>query len=906
MPMQFDLTKLTAPHLSRSAKIYPRQSSKRQVEAHPISGQRQRNLALLAHELGWAAEQIEVITADQGRSSTLGAQPRAGFEQMLAAVSLGEVGAVFCLEAPRLARTSSSWARLFELCLWTDTLIVDGDNIYDLNRPDDQMIMGIKALMSSHEHLLILNRTKGAREVKATDGELRMPPPAGFMYGPDNHLIYDSDPQVVAAIQRVFELFDGLGSARAVTKYLQEQGLQLPCRRGKGLQQRPVQWHRANISRVRAILHNPRYAGVYVYGQSKTQRRVVEGLPAKRRHISDNPADWSVVIQAHHPAYISWGKFLENRQRLRGNRTVSSWTQRGVVRDGPTLLQGAVHCGSCHRHMRIMYAGKKPAHAYYVCTAGNTLEPCAGDRPIRSTLVDQAVSEVVLAQFQPTQLEEALIAANELDSQQQQEEQLRQAQRAYATAAAAEVKRRLDAIDPSYTLAYRDMTRLWNERLEQCEELRRQIARAPAPSPALQDAERQQILQLAQDLPAIWHATTTTPADRKQLLRYLIKEVTLRRQGPMIHVTIRWATEAWTQLVVAQPGPGQSAEGRTPTAVIDRIRELACTHHDAAVAACLNQEGFVPLRRSAFKRATVRALRTRAGIPPYQPAPETDAETRPPADHYYSVRKAAQLLQVSPVTIRRWCRAERVTVRRPEGSRHWQVYLPPDQLGQRPPSCHPAIKLQARIQELAENYTDAEIATQLTAEGLHRVNGTALTRSYVAYVRRKGGIPAYETRRKQEPQAEGRVSAAVAATLLHTTSHRVAHRCRIGQLDGIQRAAGRPWWIRLTPAQIAEHDNQRDPAQTRRIILQRIGDLVLTCTDREIAARLQQEGVTTANGRPMTADRVLYYRQTICLPSPRGRRATSIMRGRTRRKCAQPPPAPAGTSARNTAAEAAP
>src|SRR5438105_1606833 len=137
-------TKLRNEHLTRPALVYVRQSTLIQVRDNTASAARQYQLAQRAQDLGWPASLVVVIDQDQGRSGAAHAG-RDGFEYLIAEVGLGRAGAVLCLEASRLARSSSDWYRLIEICALTDTLVIDEDGVYDPRHYNDRVLLAFRA-----------------------------------------------------------------------------------------------------------------------------------------------------------------------------------------------------------------------------------------------------------------------------------------------------------------------------------------------------------------------------------------------------------------------------------------------------------------------------------------------------------------------------------------------------------------------------------------------------------------------------------------------------------------------------------------------------------------------------------------------------------------------------------------
>jgi len=177
------------------------------------------------------------------------------------------------------------------------------------------------------------------------------------------------------------------------------------------------------------------------------------------------------------------------------------------------------------------------------------------------------------------------------------------------------------------------------------------------PKPAalsLTTAQREQIRQLAHNLPALWHAPTTTFVERKQLMRWLIKDVTLSKRGNVIDVAIRWQTEALTSLAI--PRYKMSWEERqTSPQVVDRVRELSPTHTNAQIAVVLNEEGERAGMGGALTVSKIEWIRYAYHIPAGCPERPKAAPTGQRGDGRYSARAAADLLNVNVSTIADWC-----------------------------------------------------------------------------------------------------------------------------------------------------------------------------------------------------------------------------------------------------------
>lgn len=647
--------KLRPEHLDRQAFIYVRQSTLLQVRDNTASTARQYDLVQRALDLGWPREHITVIDQDQGHSgaSTLG---RDGFQLLVSEVGLGHAGAVLSLEVSRLARSCSDWYRLIEICALSDTLVIDEEGVYDPAQYNDRLLLGFKGTMSEAELHWLRSRLLGGKWEKAQQGQLRFRPPAGLVYDPTGQLVLDPDQQVQQSVQLIFDLFDQLSSALAVVQYFKAHHWLFPTRGWGGLQHGELTWQPLAHSRVLAVLHNPAYAGAYVYGRTQTRTRLLPGeaprIKGRTRQIKS--AEWPIVIQAAHPAYLSWEQFLRNQQRLEDNRTDHPDEQRGAVREGLALLQGIILCGRCGRRMSVRYLaeGRRP---YYVCARLHAQRAEALCQGVRGDAVDAAVTTAFLEAMQPAQLQVSLATLDQLEERARQVDQHWQLRLERAHYEAALAQRRFRAVEPENRLVARSLEHEWNEKLAAIERLEHEYATVPKGMPALvSPEERQRILALAQDLPTVWQSPTTTPAQRKQLLRFLIKDVTLTPQATAIHIGIRWQTEALTPLEIARPKRSYEIR-RTPATVIERVRTLAPRHTDQEIAVLLNQEQLTPGLGGQFTARKVQWIRYAYKIPlgcPQNPAACPDGQR---GDGRYSARAAAQLLNVNVSTISEWC-----------------------------------------------------------------------------------------------------------------------------------------------------------------------------------------------------------------------------------------------------------
>lgn len=650
-------SKIRPEHLARPALIYIRQSTLFQVRENTASTARQYDLVQRARDLGWPPAQITVIDQDQGHSGASSVD-RDGFQFLIAEVGLGRVGAVLSLEVSRLARSCSDWYRLLEICALTETLVVDEEGIYDPGSYNDRLLLGFKGTMSEAELHWLRSRLLGGKLEKAQQGELRFRPPVGLVFDPAGQVVLDPDEEVQQAVRLVFTVFEQTGSALAVVKQFTGQHLRFPTRRWGKRHGDELVWGDLTHSRVLEVLHNPAYTGAYVYGRTQTRTRLRPGeaprVKGRTRPVARDA--WPIVLHDAHPGYLTWDQFLRNQQQLDDNRTFRPDDRRGAVRAGAALLQGIALCGRCGRRMGVRYVadGTTPSYdcnAVHVRRAGPTCQSIRGDG------VDAAVARVLLEAMQPAQLAISLATLEQVEAQARHIERQWHLRLERARYEADLARRRFLAVDPDNRLVARTLERDWNDKLAAIATLEREYSALPRLTTRLvSPEERHRIVALAQDVPAVWHAATTTHAERKQLLRCLVKDVTLTKRAAAVALAIRWQTDACTTLEISRPQRSWEKRRTNPAAVV-RVRDLAPDWTDREIAAQLTAEGYTAGLDGPFTAAKVQWLRWKYRLPRSRPDRPVGSSNDPRGDGRYSARAAAELLNVDVGTIADWCRA---------------------------------------------------------------------------------------------------------------------------------------------------------------------------------------------------------------------------------------------------------
>lgn len=638
--------KVTTDHLRRLAYLYVRQSSLQQVHDHRESTARQYDLKRRAQALGWASDQIVVIDEDLGISGA-SAVARSGFQRLVADVGLGRVGLVMGLEVSRLARNSSDWHRLLEICALAETLILDEDGLYDPSHFNDRLLLGLKGTMSEAELHVLRARLLGGQLNKARRGELWMRPPIGFVYGErSQRLVLDPDAQIQGTVRLLFDLFRQTGSAGQVVRHFAREGLLWPRRLYTGGRAGQIVFGPLDHSRVLGILHNPRYAGAFVYGRTRQRTVVVASQPRYRRVPR---AEWKVFLPNAHPGYITWEEFEANQATLLANANgYGPDRRRSPAREGVALLQGLVICGRCGDRMTVRYSVRR-GHPVpdYLCRRRGIAMAQRACQVIPGTGLDEAVTCVVLEAVTPAALDVALEVFEALQTHRVEIDRLRRARVERAREEAELAHRQFMLVRPEHRLVADALERQWNEKLAHLAEAEDEYRRATqADGPELTEEDRARIHALASDLPRVWQDPRTPMRERKRMMRLLIDDVTLVRDRAL-RIQIRWIGGATTSL--ERPLPlGAPDLRRTPAAIVELIRALATEQTDQQIAHTLNTRSLRSGTAKAFTRLRARHVREAYAIPSL-------AEHLRRAGWLAAAEIAAQLA-VHPTTAKRFAR----------------------------------------------------------------------------------------------------------------------------------------------------------------------------------------------------------------------------------------------------------
>jgi DNA invertase Pin-like site-specific DNA recombinase len=633
--------KVTAEHLRRSAYLYVRQSTLRQVMENTTSTDRQYALRQRAVALGWAIDQVVVIDEDLGRSGA-SAEGRGGFQRLVADVGMGKAGLVIGLEVSRLARNNADWQRLLEICALSETLILDEDGLYDPCSFNDRMLLGLKGTLSEAELHFLTARLRGGQLTKARSGELVMPLPVGLVYDPAGRVVLDPDQGVRDAVAHLFATFARTGSARATVKAFAAEDLRFPSRVQTGPNKGTLAWFPLRHHRVLQVLHNPRYAGAFVYGRRR-QRRGPDG----RTRNSVQPREaWTSLIPGAHTGYIGWDSFEENLRRLaEGAHAHGAERRAGPPREGPALLQGLAVCGRCGGRMTVRYHSRRgEVLPQYSCQRAGIEDGGPICAAIAGQGVDAAVGELLLATVTPLALEVALAVQAELEGRTVEADALRRQHVERARHAAEQARRRYLAVDPDNRLVAANLEADWNESLRMLTRAQEDYERQAAGTAPLAAQDKARIAALASDFPALWSDPRTPQRERKRMVRLLVEDVTLIRADDIaVHVRLRGGRAETLHVAVGLTAPEAR---RTPAAVVAEVDRLLDHHTEGGVADALNRAGIVSGTGQPFHAGMVNHVRRNHGL--------ADRKQRLAARGLVDLDEAAARMGVCTSTVKAW------------------------------------------------------------------------------------------------------------------------------------------------------------------------------------------------------------------------------------------------------------
>jgi DNA invertase Pin-like site-specific DNA recombinase len=649
--------KIRPEHLARRAIVYLRQSSEKQVRQNLESQRLQYEVAERIRALGW--NQVEIIDSDLGSSASMASARREGFERVLSAVALGEVGIVGSREASRLSRTDKDWCRLLEVCQIFGTLIADEQQIYDLNYLDDQLVLGIKGTLSVVELKVIRQRMQAGQESKARRGELFKRLPVGYVLDPTGKVALHPDQRICEAIRLVFVKFRERWSVRQTFQWFRDHDIELPANPIQGTR---LVWKIPTQSLVRDILINPFYAGAYVWGRRPVTTLLVDGRLEKHQEAMRRAEECRVFIPNHHVGYIDWATYEENQRMTRRNSV--NWQgdeSMAAIRAGQGLLVGLLRCGHCGRKLHVRYWGGRGTNARYLCKGDydDGGQYCVG---FGGASVDRRLGQELLRVISPLGVNASLRALEELsagDAAQRIALTSKLDQLQYEARKAFE---QYDAVDARNRLVAGELERRWNEKLEGVETTKQRLTNLNGKRYSLSAEEETRILAMGENFSEIWQSDQCPPALKKMIFRTVVEEIIVRTDSEKktLQFTVHWKGGTHTELTIERPR--SATDCATSMEALEVIRRMAARHGDDQIASVLNRLGYSTGKSKRWNQTRVATARRNYSINGQRRAlPDPDT---------VSLSEAARICGVSHSTIARLVKAgllksEQVTPRAP-------------------------------------------------------------------------------------------------------------------------------------------------------------------------------------------------------------------------------------------------
>jgi len=629
-----NVDRLPADLLKRKAIVYVRQSTQAQVQTNLESQRRQYELVQEAKRRGF--RDVDVIDDDLGRSAS-GTVDRPGFERLVASLCAGEVGAVLCLDASRLARNGRDWHHLLELCGLVQARVIDLDGVYDPCRANDRLLLGMKGSISEFELNVLRTRMLDAKREKAHRGELRISVPIGYIWDRDVGLGFDPNLRLQEVIRLIFIRFRQLGSARQVLLSLRAEQVHFP-RPSDGRTLTHFDWIPIRYRNVISVLKNPFYAGAYVYGKSGKQMAIVDGRARRSYKHRKQFADWDVLLREHHEGYIDWAEFERNQKQLAAN----AYGKAGDVksgRGGRALLAGLLACARCGRRLSVAYTGRIP-QAVYRCDRFDVPPRCMS---FGGSRIDAAIGKELLRVVEPLAIEAAQQAEQMHTDTLNEQRRIVELELQQARYEATLAERRYAACDPDNRLIAAQLEKNWEAALQRVQACQARLE--PASTPTV-DAAVPDFAELAEDLLAAWNAPGVTMRMRQQLVRALIVDIVadVNEAAREVILTIHWQGGQHSQLRVRKPRTGEHGCSTSDEALAV-IQSMATKWSDQDIAASLNRMGMRTGQGKTWTAHRVRSIRTVRDIHAYKSA-EKKGE-------WLTMSEAAKLLGVTHYMIRR-------------------------------------------------------------------------------------------------------------------------------------------------------------------------------------------------------------------------------------------------------------
>ncbi len=655
------MNKIRSEHLARAAYIYIRQSTPDQVQNNLESQRRQYGLSERARQLGW--QEVVVIDDDLGRSGS--GIKRPGFDKLLSALCQGGVGAIFSIEASRLARNGRDWHTLLEFCRLVDALLIDEDGVYDPREPNDRLLLGMKGTLSEMELSTFRQRSQAALDEKASRGELFTAVAVGYLRTGRDRIDRDPDLRVRQAIEIVFRKFREFHSARQVLLWLRQERIELPVSQ-YGNDGWCICWKLPVYHTILRFLTNPIYAGAYAYGRTKSITQIKEGRKHIVRGHPVSQPEWGILLNDHHEGYISWAEYQANQTLIGDNANMKGAMVRGAVKRGSALLSGLLLCGHCGRRLHVTYSGLGAGCVRYSCRGGNINHGESVCISFGGLRPDRQVCAEVLRRLQPLGIQASLEALKHSRTQDDERLQHKRLALEQATYEASRARRQYEAVDPANRLVAAELERRWNAALETQANLTRELEELQQTRPvSLSQDQQEELLSLGDDLPRLWGHPNASAETKKRILRAVLNEIVVKVDNGHIQMVLHWKGSDHTELTFIKNRSGQHRY-QSDRELIDLVNELARVLSDAHMAGLLNRLGKRTAHGHAWTRNRVCVLRNDHNIPVYR-----DGERQERGE--LTLEECAHKLGVDTMTVARMIKRQQLSARQACKGAPWVI-----------------------------------------------------------------------------------------------------------------------------------------------------------------------------------------------------------------------------------------
>ena len=640
------MNKITSDQLARRACIYIRQPTPDQVQHNLESQRRQYGLVERARALGW--QDIDVIDEDLGISGSGTRRP--GFDRLLRMLCDGQVGAVFSVEASRLARNGRDWHTLLEFCSIVGALLIDTEAVYDPRLTNDRLLLGMKGTISEMEVASFRERAQAALLQKVQRGDLIRRVPVGYCKGSDGRIEKDPDARVRTTIDLIFRKFAELGSSRQVYFWLDQQQIQLPAARGPETERQTI-WQPARYHAVHSILKNPVYAGAYAYGRSKTVLRLEAGQKQSRRQAQPRREDWVVLIRNHHEGYIDWDIYESNQKMIAHNDNAKGFAVRGSIKHGEALLAGLLRCGHCGAKLLVQYPR---AHTVrYQCSGYVLNRDHACCVMFGGLQADRLVSDQLLQCLTSLGVESAIEAIKNLQSAKDERVQQKVMALEHARYEVTRARRQYDAVDPANRLVAAELERRWNQALTAQNQLEVELVTLQqSRERPLTETQQRELLAWARDLPGLWNDRRSSPEHKKRFLRIALKEIIATSGDEKVRLVLHWQGGEHTQVEFPKIQSGRHRYS-TDKDLVEIVRRLARIEPDARIASILNRNQQSTPHGQNWTARRICSLRNHHAIGVHR-----EGERQSRGEMFVS--EVAAVLGVTPTTVLRFIKLKKL------------------------------------------------------------------------------------------------------------------------------------------------------------------------------------------------------------------------------------------------------